>query len=92
MAYYRERHAMRIRQSMSRKEDPCDNAAAESSFSCLKCELVHHKRCATGAVAQTDIFAYVEAFYNAIRPHFALRWLSPKTFEQRFFSPSRTAA
>lgn len=83
---------MRIRQSMSRKEDPCDNAAAESSFSCLKCELVHHKRCATGAVAQTDIFAYVEAFYNAIRPHFALRWLSPKTFEQRFFSPSRTAA
>ena len=69
---------------MSHKGDPYDNAVAKNFFSCLKCELVHHKRYATKAVAQTDIFAYVEAFYNAIRPHSALAWLSPKTFEQRF--------
>ena len=90
-AYWERLHALGIRQSMSRKGDPYDNAVAENFFSCLKCELVHHKRCATRAVAQTDIFAYVEAFYNAIRPHSALGWLSSKTFEQRFFSPSRSA-
>ncbi len=32
-----------IIQSMSRKGDPYDNAVSENFFSCLKCELVHHK-------------------------------------------------
>lgn len=90
---YRERlAALGIRQSMSRKGDPYDNAVAENFFSCLKCELVHHKRYATRAAAQTDIFAYIEAFYNSIRPHSSLGWLSPKTFELRFSLPSGSAA
>ena len=41
---YRERlEAYGIRQSMSRRGDPYDNAVAENFFSCLKCELVHLK-------------------------------------------------
>ena len=70
-----------IRQSMSRKGDPCDNAVAENFFSCLKCELIHLKQYPTRASAQADVFAYLEAFYNTVRPHSALGWLSPAQFE-----------
>ena len=48
-----------ITQSMSRKGDPYDNAVAENFFSCLKCELVHHKHYKTRSEAQADIFAYI---------------------------------
>ena len=69
-----------IRQSMSRKGDPYDNAVAENFFSCLKCELVYLCRYATRPKAQTSIFAYIETFYNSLRPHSALGWLSPNLF------------
>ena len=52
-------------------------------FSCLKCELVHLKQYPTRAAAQADIFAYLEAFYNTVRPHSALGWLPPERFEVR---------
>lgn len=76
--------AAHIRQSMSRKGDPYDNAAAENFFSCLKCELIHLNHYATRAQAQTDIFRYIEGFYNTLRPHSALGWLSPCNFQARF--------
>ncbi len=75
---------------MSRKGDPFDNAAAENFFSCLKCELIYLKQYPTRLNAQTDIFAYIEAFYNSIRPHSALSWLSPALFESRLIA-SRAA-
>ena len=70
-----------IRQSMSRKGDPYDNAVAENFFSCLKCELIHLKQYPTRASARIDVFAYLEAFYNSVRPHSALGWHSPAQFE-----------
>ena len=70
-----------IVQSMSRKGDPYDNAVAENFFSCLKCELVHHKHYRTRSEAQADIFAYIETHYNAVRPQSALNWLSPLAYE-----------
>ena len=70
-----------ITQSMSRKGDPYDNAVAENFFSCLKCELVHHKHYRTRSEAQADIFAYIEAYYNSMRPQSALNWLSPVAYE-----------
>lgn len=80
---YRERlETYGIRQSMSRKGDPYDNAVAENFFSCLKCELIHLKHFPTRQAAQTDVFAYLEAFYNTIRPHSALGWISPNQFER----------
>ena len=79
---YRERlEAYGIRKSMSRRGDPYDNAVAENFFSCLKCELVHLKHYPTRAAAQDGVFAYLEVFYNTIRPHSALGWRSPASFE-----------
>lgn len=81
---YRERlEAYGIRHSMSRRGDPYDNAVAENFFSCLKCELVHLKQYPTRAAAYADVFAYLEAFYNTVRPHSALGWIPPDRFEAR---------
>ena len=71
-----------ICQSMSRKGDPYDNAVAENFFSCLKCELVHLKHYRSKDEAKLDIFAYIEAFYNDIRPHSASGWISPNAFDK----------
>jgi len=70
-----------IRQSMSRRGNPYDNAVAENFFSCLKCELIHLKQYPTRTAAQNDVFAYLETFYNTVRPHSALGWISPICFE-----------
>ena len=70
-----------ITQSMSGKGDPYDNAVAENFFSCLKCELVHLKHYHTRDEAQADVFAYIEAYYNSVRPQSALNWLSPIAYE-----------
>ena len=81
LAFRRVLDGHHIRQSMSRKGDPYDNAVAENFFSCLKCEMVHLQRFPTRSAAQTAIFAYIEAFYNSFRPHSALGWIAPKQFE-----------
>ena len=80
--------ALGIRQSMSRKGTPYDNAVAESFFSCLKCELVHLRRYDSRRATQADIFAYIEAFYNTLRPHSPIGWLSPCAFELRLRNAS----
>ena len=71
---------------MSRKGDPYDNDVAENVFSCLKCELLHLHRFQTRRDAQAAIFTYIESFYNTVRPHSALGWLSPAVFQQRLLS------
>ena len=69
-----------IRQSMSRRGDPYDNAVAENFFSCLKCELAYLTYFPTRTAAQAAVFAYIETFYNAVRPHSALGWISPNAY------------
>jgi transposase InsO family protein len=75
-----------IRQSMSRKGDPYDNAVAENFFSCLKCECVHLQHFATRNAAKAAIFRYIEAFYNPIRPHSGIGWLAPDVYERLLFT------
>ena len=65
---------------MSSLGNSYDNAAAENFFSGLNCELVHHKHYRTRAEAQADLFSYIEAYYNAVRPQSALHWLSPLSY------------
>jgi len=69
--------------SMSRRGDCWDNAVAESFFATLKVELVHDAAWATRAAARTELFDYLEVFYNGQRRHSALGYLSPRVFEQR---------
>jgi transposase InsO family protein len=77
-----------IRQSMSRKGDPYDNAVAENFFSCLKCECVYLLHFATRNAAKTAIFRYIEAFYNTVRPHSGIGWLAPSVFENLLYGPA----
>jgi len=67
--------------SMSRAGNCYDNAFIESFWSSLKYELVYHQRFATFAEARTAIFDYIETFYNRIRLHSSLAYLSPSNFE-----------
>ena len=69
--------------SMSRKGDCWDNAVAESFFSTLKTERVHHRLYRNRADAKRDIFEYVEVFYNRVRLHSTLGYLSPVQFESQ---------
>jgi len=69
-------------QSMSRKADPYDNAVAENFFSCLKCECTHLQYFATRLQAMQAVFHYIEAFYNNIRPHSGIHWMTPNAFEK----------
>src|SRR2546427_9827726 len=69
--------------SMSRRGDCWDNAVAESFFATLKVELVPDATWATRTAARTDLFDYLEVFYNGQRRHSALGYLSPRAFERR---------
>lgn len=69
-----------IRQSMSRRGDPYDNAVAESFFSCLKFELIYLTTYKTREAAKAAIFRYIEAFYNTVRPQSALGWIAPDAY------------
>ena len=69
--------------SMSRRGDCYDNAAMESFFATLKAELEHYGRYVTRRQARTEIFEYIEVFYNRQRRHSSLDYLSPLQFEQR---------
>jgi putative transposase len=75
--------AVDIKPSMSRKADCYDNAPMESFFHTLKTELVHHRRYATRAEAQRDIFAFIEGFYNRTRLHSAIGYISPIKMERK---------
>ena len=57
-----------------------DNAPMESFFGTLKGELVHHRRYASRAEACSDLFYYIEAFYNRRRRHSSLGYLSPEAY------------
>lgn len=63
--------------SMGGKKSAYDNGPAESFFSTLKNELIHHADFATREGARSAIFSYIELFYNARRIHLALNYQSP---------------
>ena len=72
-----------MRASMSRKGDCLDNAPMESFFHTLKTELVHHQKYATRADAQRDLFTFIEGFYNRMRLHSAIGYISPVEMERK---------
>jgi len=81
-----------IRASMNGTGSWYDNAPMESFFGTLKCELVYHHAYQTRDEAKTDVFNYIESFYNRRRRHSALAYLSPEVCEQLFHSEAPTSA
>ena len=69
--------------SMSRKGNCYDNAVAESFFSTLKNELLADKRYLSSDQTRSEVFAYIEGFYNRQRIHASLGYRTPEAFEQR---------
>lgn len=81
---YRERMQVHgLVASMSGRGNCYDNAVAESFFSNLKNELVHHCDFLTREQARAAIFDYIEVFYNRNRRHQALGYLSPAQYERQ---------
>ena len=71
-----------FRQSMSRKGNCYDNAQAESFFSRFKAELVENGVFESVEDARSEIFSYIEGYYNRIRLHSGLGYKSPLEFEK----------
>jgi len=68
--------------SMSRRGNCYDNAAMESFNGTLKKERVRGRIYGTRNEAKTDIFDYIEMFYNPKRRHSYLGNVSPMKFEE----------
>lgn len=69
--------------SMSRRGNCYDNAAVESFFGSLKKEKIRRHIFKTREVARTEIFDYIEVFYNRARRHQHLGNISPEAYEQQ---------
>ena len=70
-----------IEVSMSRTGDCYDNAAMESFFASLTKECTDRTRFKTRQEARSAIFEYLECFYNPVRLHSTLQYVSPVAFE-----------
>lgn len=70
-----------LRQSMSGKGNCYDNAQAESFFSRFKAELVENGVFEDFDQARSEIFSYIEGYYNLRRLHSSLGYKSPIEFE-----------
>jgi putative transposase len=69
--------------SMSRSSNVWDNAAMESFFSSLKTERIRGKTYRTRDAARADVFDYIERFYNTVRTHSTIGYLSPVEYEKQ---------
>lgn len=74
-----EKHGIKL--SMSAKGRCYDNAVAESFFRTLKTEEVYHRKYKSREEAKNSIFEYIEVFYNRMRLHSTLGYMSPEEFE-----------
>ena len=76
----------KLRQSMSRAGNVYDNIFMEALFSRFKAELLEGGAFQNKADAQTEIFEYIEMYYNPKRRHSALNYLSPIAYENNYYN------
>lgn len=75
-----------LKQSMSRADDPYDNATAESLWSRLKAELdMPKKGYESIEVLRSILFEYIEGYYNRLRIHSSLGYKTPVAFEENYY-------
>ncbi|HAG2771558.1 TPA: IS3 family transposase [Salmonella enterica] len=76
--------------SMSRRGNCHDNAVAESFFQLLKRERIKKKLYGTREEARSDIFDYIEMFYNSKRRHGSSDQMSPTEYENQYYQRLRS--
>jgi putative transposase len=59
-----------------------DNAVAESFFASLTKDLLRRQQLRSRVEARTAVFDYIETFYNRLRLHSTLDYLSPVDYEK----------
>ena len=69
---------------MSRRGSCHDNAVAESFFQLLKRERIKSKTYSTREDTRSDVFDYIEMFYNARRRHGFNNQRSPVDYEKQY--------
>lgn len=67
--------------SMSRRGNYRDTAVAESFFNVLEKERIKRRIYPPRAMAASDVFDYIEMFYNPIRRHASVGGVSPVGLE-----------
>jgi putative transposase len=94
LTFGQQARAAGIAQSMGSRGDCYDNSVAESFFATLKKELVDRRSWPEKAELRTEIFDFIETFYNRRRRHSTLGMRSPVDYENRTLGPdgSRVAA
>jgi putative transposase len=70
--------------SMSGVGQCWDNAPMESFFGRMKCEVASGDLFDTRDQARAELFEYLEVFYNRVRLHSSLGFLSPDEFERTY--------
>jgi len=75
-----------LRQSMSGRANPYDNAWTESFIGTLKHEMLQGGSFDNAADARTEIFEYIEGYYNTHRKHSSLGYQTPNQFEAQIHS------
>jgi len=80
-AYQKTLKLLGITCSMSRRGCCYDNAVMERFFWSLKYEWTNHEQYANLEEARMSVFRYIETFYNPIRLHETLDYLSPDAYE-----------
>jgi putative transposase len=75
-----------MRQSMSARANPYHNAWTESFMGTLKAEMLQDGCFINARDARTEVFAYIDSYYNTQRKHSALGYQTPAQFEARILT------
>lgn len=86
-AYREQLRGAGMRQSMSARANPYHNAWTESFIGTLKAEMLQDGRFIDAPDARTEIFAYIDSYYNTHRKHSALGYQTPTQFEAQILTP-----
>ena len=70
-----------LRQSMSARANPYDNAWTESFIGTLKLEMLQGGIFGDAADARAEIFDFIDGYYNTHRKHSSLNYQTPVQFE-----------
>jgi len=75
-----------MRQSMSAKANPYDNAWTESFMGTLKREMLQGGCFEDATDAKLELFEYIDGYYNNQRKHSAIGYLTPNQFEAQLIN------